>query len=224
MATKHSHAYRRIKLLIEGGHLRPGERVTEARVAKMVGMGRAPVRESLMRLQAEGLLHHKASWRSRVVAYAEDQNPQEMLCRYELREEIESGAARLAATNMTSLQIRRLLRLAQRVSEAKEAHDRYATYNAAMAFHEFLLANCGNPLFLEVWRMQHLAPAQPRSPEVEAMITANMPDGQETLGKAMEVANAIADRDPERAQALMKLRVHSITQAIRRTFWKTDGK
>ena len=92
MATKHSQAYRRIKVLIEDGHLQAGQRVTEAKVAKMVGMSRGPVRESLLRLQAEGLLHHKASWRSRVVAYTEDQNPQEMLRRYELREEIESGA------------------------------------------------------------------------------------------------------------------------------------
>jgi DNA-binding GntR family transcriptional regulator len=223
VATKHLHAYRQIKLLIEGGHLKPGERVTEAKVAKMVGVGRGPVRESLMRLQAEGLLRHKASWRSRVVAYTEDQNPQEMLRRYELREDIESGAARLAAANMTGLQIRRLRRLAQRVNDAKESNDRQAMYDAAEAFHEFLLANCGNPLFLEVWQTHRLVPTQPRSPELEALIQAQMPEGGTCPGTAMEVANAIADRDPDRAQTLMKCRVRSITEALRNVLGKTDG-
>ena len=42
-------------------------------------------------------------------------------------------------------------------------------------------------------------------------------------GTAMEVAQAIADRDPDRAQTLMKLRVRSITEALRNTLGKIDG-
>ena len=99
---------------------------------------------------------------------------------------------------MTGLQIRRLLRLAQRVNEAKESNDRQAMYDAATAFHEFLSANCGNPLFLEIWQTQRLA-RRNRISELEAMIRANMPDGGTCPGTAMEVAQAIADRDPDRA-------------------------
>ena len=51
MSSKTSQAYRQIKVLIEAGHLGAGQRVTEARVAKLVGLTRGPVRESLLRFR-----------------------------------------------------------------------------------------------------------------------------------------------------------------------------
>jgi DNA-binding GntR family transcriptional regulator len=225
MTSKTSQAYRQIKVLIEAGHLGAGQRVTETKLAKLVGMGRGPVRESLLRLEAEGLLHHKGSRRSRVVAYTEDQNPSEMLRRYELREQIEGGAARLASKNMTGWQIDRLMQLACQLDETDRSHDRDARHEAGGEFHQFLIANCGNPLYLEVWQSQRLAPPQPRSPELEDMILgiADAFDGRGERGTLVEVVEAIAAHDPDRAETLMKHRVRSITEALRKTVWKKDG-
>lgn len=89
MSTKADSAYRQLRDLIQKGSVSPGERITEALAAKMVGMGRGPVRESLLRLEAEGWLRHKGEHQSRVVVYVEDQDPREMLFRYELREQID---------------------------------------------------------------------------------------------------------------------------------------
>ena len=111
-ATKTSQAYRRIRGLIEEGRLEAGERVTEAKVSKLVGMSRGPVRESLLRLEAEGLLKNRGNRRSRVVAYVEDQNPEEILQRYELREQIESRRGASGVKNTTGWQIDRLMELA----------------------------------------------------------------------------------------------------------------
>jgi DNA-binding GntR family transcriptional regulator len=225
MGSKTSQAYRQIKVLIEAGHLGAGERVTEAKVAKLVGLSRGPVRESLVRLEAEGLLHHKGSRRSRIVAYTEDQNPEDMLRRYELREQIESGAVRLASKNMSGWQIDRLKQLAQQVDDAEQLHDRNARHEAGREFHHFLLANCGNPLFLEVWQTQRLAPTQPRSPELEDMILgiAEAIEGGDERRTLTEVVEAIAAHDPDWAESLMKRRVHAITEALRKTVWKIDG-
>ncbi len=220
--TKTLQAYRQLKTLIERGRLGAGERVTEAKAAKLVGMSRGPVRESLLRLEAEGLLRNRGTRRSRVVAYTEDQEPEDMLRRYELREQIEAGAARLAAKNMTGWEIDRLRHLAQAVDDAWATGDRKARYHATDEFHRFLLTGCGNPLFAEVWDAYRLAPTQPRSPEVEDHIFANLPsEERHPGGSLLPVVEAIAQHDPDRADLLMKSRVRLITEALRKTFWKT---
>ena len=223
MTSKTSQAYRQIKILIENGHLGTGERITEGRVAELVGMNRGPVRESLLRLEAEGLLRHKGSRRGRVVAYTEDQDPSEMLHRYELREQIESGAVRLASKNMTGWEIDRLRQLAQRVDEARRVNDRQLRYEAVTEFHQFLLAYCGNPLFLQVWQRLHLAPTQPRSPELEDAIMAKVKDGGCGIGSLVDVVEAIAAHDPDLAESLMKRNLHCITEALRKTIWRMNG-
>jgi DNA-binding GntR family transcriptional regulator len=225
VSSKTAQAYRRLKVLIEAGHLGAGQRVTEAKAAEMVGLSRGPVRESLLRLEAEGLLKHKGTRRSRTVAYTEDQNPEEMLQRYELREQIESGAARLASKYMTGWQIDRLMELARQVDEAERLRDRDARHDVGLVFHQFLLANCGNPLFLEIWRAQRLTPTQPRSPELEDMILGAvdaMEDGFENTA-LVRVVEAIAAHDPDRAESLMKRRIHSITEALRKTVRNIHG-
>jgi DNA-binding GntR family transcriptional regulator len=222
VATKTALAYRRIRGLIEEGRLSAGERVTEAKVAELVGMSRGPVRESLLRLEAEGLLKNCGHRRSRVVAYVEDQNPTEMLQRYELREQIESGAVRMASKNMTGWQIDRLMQLAEQVDLAWEANDRHVRYESVREFHQFLMANCGNPLFLEVWQTHRLTPPQPRSPQLEDTILANIPDDGDRRGSLVGVVAAIAAHDPDRAELLMKQSVRRITEAIRATLWNAD--
>jgi DNA-binding GntR family transcriptional regulator len=221
-ATKTSQAYRKIKGLIEEGRLGAGEKVTETRISKLVGMSRGPVRESLLRLEAEGVLQNRGNRRSRVVAFVEDQNPVEMLQRYELREQIESGAVRLASKNMTGWQIDRLMELAQQVDRLWKANDRPARYEAVGEFHHFLLANCGNPLFLDVWQTHRLAPLQPRSSELEDKILADIPE-KDRRGSLVEVVQAIVAHDPDRAESLMKLLVRRITDALRNTLWKADA-
>jgi DNA-binding GntR family transcriptional regulator len=223
-ATKTAQAYREIKGLIEQGRLGAGERVTEIKLSKMVGMSRGPVRESLLRLEAEGLLKNRGNRRSRVVAFVEDQNPAEMLQRYELREQIESGAVRLAAKNMNGWQIERLLELAEQVDKAWDSEERQDRYDAGAEFHQFLLANCGNPLFMEVWQTYRLTPPQPRSPELEDMLLASVPKGEQTRGRLLAVAKAVAAHDPDLAESLMKQNVRQITEAIRRTVWKQDAE
>jgi DNA-binding GntR family transcriptional regulator len=196
-ATKTLQAYRRIRELIENGHLEAGEQVTEAKAARLIGMSRGPVRESLLRLEAEGLLRSRGNRRSRVVAYVEDQNPLKMLQRYELREQIENCAARLASKNMTGWQIDRLMQLAQRADAAWEASDRQTRYETVGEFHQFLMANCGNSLFLDIWQTHRLAHLQPRSPQLEDTVLAGIPDSKDWRGALVEVVKAIAAHDPD---------------------------
>ncbi|MBN1347330.1 MAG: GntR family transcriptional regulator [Phycisphaerae bacterium] len=219
---KATEAYRQIKALIQRGAFGAGERLTEAKAAKLTGMGRGPVRESLLRLEAEGLLEHQGSGRSRVVACVEDEDPEELLHRYELREQIEGGAARLAAKNMTGWQIDQLRELAQAVEDAHQEDDRAKRFGANARFHDYLLAHCGNPLMLKVWQTLHLTPSRPRTPQSEAKIMAAVPKTDGKTESLIDLVDAIARHDPDRAEALIKQRVRQITEALRRVVWRQD--
>ena len=179
-------------------------------------MSRSPVRESLVRLEAEGLLKHNGNRQSRVVAFAEDQDPTDILYRYELREQIASAAARLAAKTLTGWEIDRLRELALATDEADPSGDRKARYEASFKFHQFLLSHCGNPLLLEIWKTHRLTPVQPRSRKLDEKIASEiMRDLRETVS-FVAVVEAIAAHDSDRAEKLMKQRLRAVTEAIRR--------
>ena len=146
--------------------------------------------------------------------YFEDQNRQDLLYCYELRELIESGAARLAAMNMNGHQIQRLRDLARRVEECFATGDREARYQAAIQFHDYILANCGNPHLLQVWESHRLGPLRTRSSEMEARFTARMSD--DDYHALMHVVDAIAAHDPDRAETLMRKHVRHVTEIVRK--------
>src|SRR5437867_6666691 len=46
-----------IRAMILGGHLKPGERLVEDKLSAELGVSRVPVREALLALSAQGLVH-----------------------------------------------------------------------------------------------------------------------------------------------------------------------
>jgi DNA-binding GntR family transcriptional regulator len=213
--TKSDLAYRRLRELIAAGGFDGGERLTESKLAVQLGMKRGPIRESLLRLQAEGLLKSRGSRRSRVIMYTEDQDPRDMLHRYEVREQIEAGAAGLAAKNMNGWQIDALRELAMQVGQYADPSQTGQLYAAGMEFHQYLVANCGNPVLLAVWERERLAPPQPRSWEMEQKLREQMPPEHERAS-LLDVVDAIAVHDQDRAERLMKQRIRFVTNALRK--------
>lgn len=216
--NKSSSAYQRLRELIEAGKLGNGERLTEARAIRLTGFGRGPVRESLLRLEAEGVLRQHSAGRSRIVGTVEDEDQQELLTRYELREQIESGAARLAAKNLTGWQIDRLRRLARKVDLMSPADDD-ARHVASAAFHEYLVANCGNPLLMQAWVQFRLAPSRPRFRRTEELINSLIPRYGGENPTWSQVAEAIARHDQELSEMLTKRKIRLVTEALRNIAW-----
>lgn len=56
MQTKQDHAYRELKRRIKQGTMLPGQRVVVSRIASEIGTSAIPVREALLRLEADGLV------------------------------------------------------------------------------------------------------------------------------------------------------------------------
>jgi len=222
--TKSRDAYLQLRRMIRDGHLPNGEPLTAAKAARLVGTSRGPARESLLKLQAEGYLTSRGARRSRVVAYTEDETPQELLARYEVREYIEAGAARLAAKNMTGWQIDQLRGLAIRVKEAFGADDRQWRYAAAHEFHSYLVQNCGNPLIAEVWTQQQLSPNEPRTAAFEERLQQLVRQEQPEGFPLIAVVDAIGDHDENRAEATMKDQVRIVSEALRKMAHHGDSE
>lgn len=213
--TKAQDAYHLIKQGLLSGMFTPGERLVEAKICESFGFRRGPVREALLLLHGEGFIKKAGAYKGHVVEFTEDIPPEQLLYRYELREQIAGGACRLAAKNMNGWQIDTLRELAQKLDASQGKADRQILHEANFAFHAFLIDNCGNPLLREVWETHHLMPSQPRSRQLEDEILAQVPDRSHS--SLVDVVEAIARHDQAEAESLMKSRVRKITEALRKT-------
>ncbi len=86
-------AYRRLRDDIIAWRLEPGTPLGEVDTAERIGVSRTPVREALSRLAAEGLVDTDSGRTARVSALSRESIQQ----LFELREALETQAARLAA-------------------------------------------------------------------------------------------------------------------------------
>lgn len=94
-------AYQQIKNRILTGNLTGSDRLREIEMSVLLGIGRTPVRESLKRLEDEGLLTHEPR-RGLVVTSLDQQAVSEL---YAMREVLEGAAAGFAARHATIAEI-----------------------------------------------------------------------------------------------------------------------
>lgn len=163
--------YDRLRGAILSGELAPGAPVIEAELATMLGASRTPVREALRRLESEGMLEPRGARGSVVRELKRD----EIDCIFEIRESLETLAARRASRRMTPddfVHFERLLeRMRAHVGDASEM-ERLDTL-----FHDRILALAdGNRLKkmlgdlradIAPWRFIALATAERRVANVE---------------------------------------------------------
>jgi DNA-binding GntR family transcriptional regulator len=147
-----------IRLAIVRGQLAPGQPLGQQELARQFGLSRAPVREALRQLEAEGLIVSYPH-RGAVVAVLTPEDVEEVFL---IRHSLESTALRLAVPKMTDSDIRR----AEAVIEETDGNPN-PTHMGELnwAFHESLYLPCGLPRLLgmikglnnNTLRYQHVA-------------------------------------------------------------------
>ena len=134
-------AYLRLKAQILDNALPPGHRALEAELAETLGMSRTPVREALLRLQAEGLVRVEPR-RGMVVLSI---SPAEMAEIYDVLTALETMAAETLARLMPDpVRMRPLWRAVEEMEVALAADDLDAWADADEQFHRSLVEVCGN--------------------------------------------------------------------------------
>jgi GntR family transcriptional repressor for pyruvate dehydrogenase complex len=156
----------RIRGLIEGGALAPGDRLpTELELVEQLGVSRTVVREAVRQLECLGVLTVKrakgtfvADWDhlsqcAKLVRSAMAIAPKELLQFNEFREGIECIAARRVAETATPQCIAELERLLDEVDV--EGMSDVDAWQADFRFHRGIVAAAGNPLTSSILEMIH---------------------------------------------------------------------
>nr|PZN73339.1 MAG: GntR family transcriptional regulator [Pseudomonadota bacterium] len=97
VASLASEAFDRVVDAITSGEFEPGEKISESRLARELGISRGPIREALQRLEGR-LVVRTPRLGVRVIKFGRE----ELLQLFYVREAVEGMAARLAATNATT--------------------------------------------------------------------------------------------------------------------------
>ncbi|EGQ9834206.1 GntR family transcriptional regulator [Vibrio cholerae] len=89
-----------IEAIVEG-QLAPGSKISEPELAKRFQVSRGPLREALMRVEGLGLIERIPHIGARVIQLS----PTKLVELYAVREALEGMAARLAARNITEIEL-----------------------------------------------------------------------------------------------------------------------
>jgi len=195
-------AYRYIRSAIQGGHLKPGERLREIELAKQIGLSRTPIREALSRLQTEGLVAHDAT-RGVVVAELDYGMVTEL---YTMREVLEGTAARLAAQHASDVEISILDGLCAQYEAALS--DPAALSVSNRRFHETLYRCSHNRYLLNMVTVLHDALSLLGGTTLD-----NTERAAETLREHRAVVAAIHVRDAEAAEQALRTHIRNEQKA-----------
>jgi DNA-binding GntR family transcriptional regulator len=191
-------AYRYIRHAIQGGQLKPGERLREIELARQIGLSRTPIREALGRLETEGLVAHDPA-RGVVVAELDYSMVTEL---YYMREVLEGTAARLAAQHASDVEISILDDLCQQYEALLNDPAGLAVCNRR--FHETLYRCSHNRYLLNMVTVLHDALS------LLGRTTLDNPErAAETLREHRAVVAAIHVRDADAAEQALRAHIRS---------------
>jgi DNA-binding GntR family transcriptional regulator len=200
-ASRSELVYQKLREAIEGGDLKPGQRVMEVEVADWLQVSRTPVREGLRKLEAEGML----SMEPRAGLVVASLSRQAMLELYVMREVLEGTAARLCARHASDLELMELQELVRQEGELQGNYDALAKLNRLFhdaihtGAHNRYLKKSLNAVNDSMWllgKSQMLLPERAKLAKTEHA----------------ELFAAIRKRDPEAAEKAARHHVRSAQQ------------
>ncbi len=130
-----------IKRALYTGQLAPRERIIEGDLARQLGVSRGPVREVLLRLEAEGLLTITA----RRGTFVRDFTRQEVKLTFKMRAKLEGLAVWYLRQRMSPKNEATLRKCLQRMKTAAGREDDEAFFFADMEFHRTIWELSGEP-------------------------------------------------------------------------------
>ena len=187
--TANERGYTLLKEAVLSGRFRPGQVITQRSVIELLGLGDMAAREGLKRLIAEGAFKAMPNRSARVP----ELNPREIRQICDLRYQLESDAAYLAAENITLHQIGHLRALHEAMVGCVKSGDINAYRNYNMAFH------------FEIYR---IADNEPLASLIESLWLRMAPFITRTISWAMTV--------PGRFEGIATCRHEEILAALQR--------
>ncbi|MRI27955.1 GntR family transcriptional regulator [Vibrio cholerae] len=196
-----------IEAIVEG-QLAPGSKISEPELAKQFQVSRGPLREALMRVEGLGLIERIPHIGARVIQLS----PTKLVELYAVREALEGMAARLAARNITEIELAGLESLlsthSTHIDQVEGAS--YFHQQGDFDFHYRIIQACRNQQLIgllcdelyHLLRMYRYQSPRSHSRPVEA------------LEEHKFILRAIRQRDEELAEMLMRRHISRSRQLI----------
>jgi DNA-binding GntR family transcriptional regulator len=211
-ATLTDQIFRKIQTAIVSGEIAAGSKISEPELARVYGISRGPLREAIHRLEGQKLVERTAHVGARVVSLSH----QQLFELYQIRENLEGLACRLAAQSIDKQQIlnlREVLHMHAQDPDFKEGKG-YYLQEGQDDFHYCIIKNCGNKTLEKMLcdELYHLI----RMYRVQYSKTPNRP--HKALSEHIRILDAIAEGDAELAELLMRRHIASSYQNIQQHF------
>lgn len=203
-----STVYSRLRRGILRGEYDGRARISEIGLARALRVSRTPVREALLRLEQEGLITRDGP-RKLVVSSI---TPEEIGQIYPMVAALEGLAARLAAPRVTAADLRELRALDARMGAAAGRGNAPAFFDFNHAFHRVFIRRAENP-YLEA----EIGKFRLRIRRFRVFLM-NIPGRMGTSAdEHTAIVEALAARDPDRAEAAVRAHVASAERTLRQT-------
>ncbi len=194
--TSADKTYLLLRTAIVEGELESGAKLNEAELSTKYSVSRAVVREAINRLESCHLVERKPNVGARIVSLS----PEGLIELYQVRESLEGMAARLAATNMSDEEIADLKQLLNTHLETVSSGETYYQEAGDLDFHYRVILGSKNQhlISLLIDGLYHLV----RMYRVQLGMAG--PRVTTAFDEHKNIVNAIANRDEELAEILMR--------------------
>ncbi|WP_289102202.1 GntR family transcriptional regulator [uncultured Marinobacter sp.] len=206
--TRADEAFDCLQTAIVTGDLAPGEKIGEVELCSRFNLTRGPLREALGRLESRGLLVRRPHAGVKVVSVSAD----ELIELYRIREVMEGLAARQAAERMTDEEIRDMRATLDSHEKMIEEAQGQAYYQAEgdYDFHHRIATGSRNTKLAQMLLgdLYYMV----RMYRYRLSTSAGRP--HLALGEHRRIVEAIAQRDGELAEFLMKRHINAARKNI----------
>jgi DNA-binding GntR family transcriptional regulator len=201
-------ATHRLAQSIVTGELAQGQKLNEAELAERFGMGRGPLREALRHLEGMRLVTRVPNAGARVVVL--DRKTLSDL--YAVREALEGMACRIAAMQMSDDEIGQLRKLLDRheAQIKKQGGKVYAQKEGDLDFHYQIVRGSRNQMLMDLLGSEQY--------QLLRMCRYRTSRNAQRTGPALQqhrqIVEALAQRDGELAEMLMRRHIQGAWQSI----------
>ncbi len=198
----------RLREAIVTGRLQPNERLIESDLARSMGVSRTVIRTALARLEHEGLVEHERHRGARV-RLVEEHEAVEIL---EARAVLEGLAARRAAERAGRPETAELKAILKTMTRLRKAGDLLGVSDENARLHRRIIEISGHTT------AAHLIAALNSQMVRFQYRTILLPGRSEhSLAEHTAIVDAIAARDPDRAEAAMRTHLSHVADALRQS-------
>ena len=197
-----------VRRMILSGELKPGTRLTQQHLARRFGVAQSVVRESLLELQASGLVRSVDN----LGIFVSDLDTSSLLHAYHVREVLEGLAARICCERAGRADVRALYEMADRIDALGQAGRLAERGTLDRAFHHKTILISGNPILSNLTD----------SYQMLNMVVQLTRDHDEVLREHRAIVRAIERGDADAAERAARDHVAALRRYIEALI--ADGK